>query len=36
MINCGRRIGLAEGRVTDGLGRLLVGGSTTCLIFFLS
>ncbi len=33
VINCGRRIGLAEGRVTDGRGRLLVHGTTTCLIF---
>lgn len=33
VINCGRRIGLAEGRVTDGRGRLLAHGTTTCLIF---
>jgi len=33
VINCGRRIGLAEGRVTDSKGRLLVHGTTTCLIF---
>lgn len=33
VINCGRRIGLAEGRVTDGNGRLLAHGTTTCLIF---
>jgi uncharacterized protein (TIGR00369 family) len=29
----GRRIGTAEGRITDGKGRLLVHGTTTCLIF---
>ena len=29
----GRRVGTAEGRVTDGQGRLLVHGTTTCLIF---
>lgn len=33
VINCGRRVGLAEGRVTDRNGRLLVHGTTTCLIF---
>lgn len=33
VINCGRRIGIAEGRVIDGRGRLLVHGTTTCLIF---
>jgi uncharacterized protein (TIGR00369 family) len=33
VISCGRRIGIAEGRVTDGKGRLLVHGTTTCLIF---
>lgn len=33
VINRGRRIGLADGRVTDGKGRLLVHGTTTCLIF---
>lgn len=33
VINRGRRIGLADGRVTDGNGRLLVHGTTTCLIF---
>ena len=33
VINRGRRIGIAEGRVTDGKGRLLVHGTTTCLIF---
>jgi uncharacterized protein (TIGR00369 family) len=29
----GRRVGTAEGRVTDGTGRLLAHGTTTCLIF---
>ena len=29
----GRRIGTAEGRLTDGTGRLLAHGTTTCLIF---
>lgn len=33
VVNRGRRIGLADGRVTDGKGRLLVHGTTTCLIF---
>jgi uncharacterized protein (TIGR00369 family) len=33
VINCGRRVGIAEGRVTDRNGRLLVHGTTTCLIF---
>ena len=33
VINQGRRVGTAEGRVTDGKGRLLVHGTTTCLIF---
>ncbi len=33
VINCGRRIGTAEGRVTDVRGRLLAHGTTTCLIF---
>ncbi len=32
-INRGRRVGTAEGRVTDSKGRLLVHGTTTCLIF---
>jgi uncharacterized protein (TIGR00369 family) len=31
--NHGRRVGTAEGRVTDGNGRLLVHGTTTALIF---
>jgi uncharacterized protein (TIGR00369 family) len=33
VIGRGRRVGTAEGRVTDGKGRLLVHGTTTCLIF---
>ncbi|HTR86702.1 MAG TPA: PaaI family thioesterase [Reyranella sp.] len=33
VINCGRRVGTAEGRVTDANGKLLVHGTTTCLIF---
>ena len=33
VVNCGRRIGIAEGKVTDASGRLLVHGTTTCLIF---
>ncbi|MGL4285619.1 MAG: PaaI family thioesterase [Phreatobacter sp.] len=33
VINRGRRVGTAEGRVTDRDGRLLVHGTTTCLIF---
>ena len=33
VINRGRRVGVAEGRVTDGKGRLLAHGTTTCLIF---
>jgi uncharacterized protein (TIGR00369 family) len=33
VLNCGRQIGTAEGRVTDAGGRLLAHGTTTCLIF---
>src|ERR1051325_3936103 len=33
VLNCGRRVGTAEGRVVDGKGRLLAHGTTTCLIF---
>ena len=33
VLNCGRRVGTAEGRLTDGTGRLLAHGTTTCLIF---
>ena len=33
VLNRGRRVGVAEGRVTDQAGRLLAHGTTTCLIF---
>ncbi len=33
VLNCGRHVGTAEGRVTDSKGRLLAHGTTTCLIF---
>jgi uncharacterized protein (TIGR00369 family) len=33
VISRGRRVGAAEGRLTDSNGRLLVHGTTTCLIF---
>ena len=33
IVNCGRRIGIADGRVTDAQGKLLAHGTTTCLIF---
>ena len=33
VLNCGRRAGIAEGRITDHIGRLLAHGTTTCLIF---
>jgi uncharacterized protein (TIGR00369 family) len=33
VVNCGQRIGIAEGRLTDSRGRLLAHGTTTCLIF---
>jgi uncharacterized protein (TIGR00369 family) len=33
VLNRGRRIGSAEGRLTDGNGRLLAHGTATCLIF---
>jgi uncharacterized protein (TIGR00369 family) len=33
VLSRGRRVGSAEGRVTDRDGRLLVHGTTTCLIF---
>lgn len=33
VLTCGRRVGTAEGRVTDTSGRLLAHGTTTCLIF---
>ena len=32
-LTCGRRVGTAEGRITDAGGRLLAHGTTTCLIF---
>jgi uncharacterized protein (TIGR00369 family) len=32
VLNCGRRVGTAEGRITDAKGRLLAHGTTTCLI----
>ena len=33
VLNRGRRVGTAEGRITDAKGRLLAHGTTTCLIF---
>ena len=33
VLNCGRRVGTAEGRLTDDKGRLLSHGTSTCLIF---
>jgi uncharacterized protein (TIGR00369 family) len=33
VLSRGRRVGTAEGRLTDGKGRLLAHGTTTCLIF---
>jgi len=33
VLNRGRRIGTAEGRINDSQGRLLAHGTTTCLIF---
>jgi uncharacterized protein (TIGR00369 family) len=33
VLSCGRRIGTAEGRITDQQGRLVAHGTTTCLIF---
>jgi len=33
VLNRGRRIGTAEGRLTDGKGRLLAHATATCLIF---
>jgi uncharacterized protein (TIGR00369 family) len=29
----GRRVGTAEGRITDASGKLLAHGTTTCLVF---
>jgi uncharacterized protein (TIGR00369 family) len=33
VLNCGNRVGTAEGRITDAQGKLLAHGTTTCLIF---
>ena len=33
VLSRGRRVGTAEGRITDGNGRLLAHGTTMCLIF---
>jgi acyl-coenzyme A thioesterase PaaI-like protein len=33
VVSSGRRVGTAEGRITDQKGRLLAHGTTTCLIF---
>jgi uncharacterized protein (TIGR00369 family) len=33
VLSVGRRVGSAEGRLTDGSGRLLAHATTTCLIF---
>ena len=33
LLQVGRRIGTAEGRITDAAGKLLATGTTTCLIF---
>jgi uncharacterized protein (TIGR00369 family) len=33
ILSRGRRVGTAEGRITDSKGRLLAHGTTTCLIF---
>jgi uncharacterized protein (TIGR00369 family) len=33
VINCGRRVGTAEGKLTDKDGRILAHGTTTCFIF---
>jgi uncharacterized protein (TIGR00369 family) len=33
VLRSGRRVGTAEGRITDQQGRLLAHGTTTCLIF---
>ncbi len=32
VLNCGRRVGTASGRITDAKDRLLAHGTTTCLI----
>jgi uncharacterized protein (TIGR00369 family) len=33
VISCGRRVGTAEGTLTDQAGRVLAHGTTTCLVF---
>jgi uncharacterized protein (TIGR00369 family) len=33
VVSCGRRVGMAEGRLTDQGGRVLAHGTTMCLIF---
>ncbi len=33
VLTSGRRVGTAEGRITDAAGKLLAHGTTTCLIF---
>ncbi len=33
VLSRGRRVGTAEGRITDHQGRLLAHGTTTCLVF---
>ncbi len=33
VLSCGRRVGTAEGRISDSNGRLLAHATTTCLIF---
>lgn len=33
IVNSRRKVGIADGRVTDGKGRLLAHGTTTCLVF---
>jgi uncharacterized protein (TIGR00369 family) len=33
VLSRGRRVGTAEGRITDDKGRLLAHGTTTCLVF---
>ena len=35
VVQAGRRVGVAEGRLTDDVGRLLAHGTTTCLIYQL-
>jgi uncharacterized protein (TIGR00369 family) len=35
VVHCGRQSAVAEGRVTDGRGRILSTASTTCLVFEL-